>query len=247
MSTKEDIKELGYVFGMMLLIGAVLIGIGYGCFKVGELAINTIDDKNMGELKNSKETTYYKVVWGDKNNLEGMISKYKKGDQTISITLDFQVFDQPDKRVKHVIKLYTNKEKLFTLSDTDLTAYRNVGIFSADAVKVISVGETLNEESLMLEVTKIPEYHRPQLYAVIKGFIWDGQRVYELMPVGEDSNGTFSNPYVYRFTPEFFIDLQYDVIYIEGQGYIINDVNDSLRLVPFESERQLWADSDFTK
>jgi len=247
MSTKEDITELGYVLGVMLLIGAVLIGIGYGCLKVGELAINTIDDKNMGELKNSKEITYYKIVWDDKNNLGDMISKYKKGDQTISITLDFQVFDQPDKRVEYVLKLYTNKGKLFTLEGTNLNTYREIGIFEQKVVKVISIEETLNEDSLMLEVTKISEYHRPQLYAVIEGFIWDGQRVYELMPVGEDSNGTFSNPYVYRFTPEFFIDLQYDVIYIEGQGYIIKDANDSLRLIPFESERQLWADSDFTK
>jgi hypothetical protein len=247
MSTKENLKEVGYLLLMILLIGAIVAGVGYGCLKVGEVAIDIIDEKNVADIDNSKDTTYYKIVWDDKNNLEDMISKYKKGDQTISVRLDFQVFDQPDKRVEYELKLYTNKGKLFTLEGTNLNTYREIGIFEQKVVKVISIEETLNEDSLMLEVTKISEYHRPQLYAVIEGFIWDGQRVYELMPVGEDSNGTFSNPYVYRFTPEFFIDLQYDVIYIEGQGYIIKDANDSLRLIPFESERQLWIDSNFTK
>lgn len=250
MSWKDDAKEISGVFLILLIICGTIIGIGYCVLKVGEVAIGKMDDNKYDSMDSKKETYYYKIVWNNENDLPTLLSKYKKGDQTISISVVCQVFDRPEKKVDYRLKLSTHEGKLFVMPVVPVNAYRDIGIFGNKVLNVVDVEDTTESNFMLLKVTTIPEYLKPQLYAVVEGNIWDGQRVYELMPIKEvwsDTNGTLSDPYVYRFTPEFFIDLQYDVIYIEGQGYILKNDANAVRLIPFESERSLWDDSDFTK
>lgn len=255
MTKKEEISNVAISIGEKLvylaLMGLILGGLCFAVVKLGGDVIDDIDKHNAETIENYMETRYYKIVWDDDNNLEELLSKYKKGYQTTYILVDGQIMDKPSNRVQYELNLYTDKGKLHVLQNAPLTAWWNVALRGNKSMKVFDIEDTVQDNALMLKVTTLPEYFPLGIYAVTEGDLFGGKRVYQLLPVDLtkqlEANGTFEDPYMLRFTQEFFIDLQYDVIYVEGQGYIMKNTNGSISLLPFVSERPLWVDSDFVK